>query len=109
MKTYHTLENFKKYLGSICGDFPDSLTGLMVFGSYARGQAKMGSDLDIALLVEGNFERADRAAVRELLSGFYDNININLFCTTKDKIGQAQSKFDANYWIREEGETLWAR
>ena len=109
MKTHDILENFKIYVKTICAKIPPSIVGLKVFGSYAKGNPKITSDLDVALITTEEFSRMDRIEIREILEGFYDNIEINLFCTTEEKISSTQSKFDANYWIREEGELIWIR
>ena len=109
MKTSDVVANLRTYVKSVCKDFPPALCGLIVFGSYARGCAKIGSDLDIALLGSDEFRRSDRVAMREILSGFYEHIDIKLFCTNQEKLELTDCEFDANYWIRKEGELLWQR
>jgi len=109
MLTSEVLSNLREYVKSVGGDFPSAINALVVFGSYARKNPKINSDLDIALLVGEGFGRSDRANVREILNGFYESIDINLFCTTAEKLESAESEFDANYWIKKEGELLWQR
>ena len=89
--------------------FPKGLVGIVLFGSHARNQAKITSDVDIALVFETleSQRREDKPIIDELLSSTFSHLKIDLFCTTVDKLLNTQEKFDANYWIREEGDVIW--
>jgi len=91
------------------GKLEDSLEKIILFGSHARGEATVDSDIDIALVYrEGTkLTRALRATVRYLLDDLFEHVEINLLATTSDKVASAEDKKDANYWIREEGRVLW--
>ena len=111
MKIADVVPNFQKFIPTIAHLLPENLNNIIVFGSYARGEAKVGSDLDLALVADAAspIERLDREITRDILSGFSEFLEISLFCTNQTKIDTTQNKFDANFWIREEGETIWLR
>ena len=48
------LEELKQRLSEL---YRDRLAGVVLYGSYARGSAHAGSDLDVAMLLDG-YERA---------------------------------------------------
>ena len=88
---------------------PDSLQKALLFGSFARGEAQVGSDVDIALVAQDTWDFARRNQLRDWLEDFDVNLSIHPFFTTSEKLTQTQDKFDANYWIAQEGVVLWQR
>ena len=108
MKIADVVPNLKNFVASVSHQLPENLDKIIVFGSYARGEAKVSSDLDLAL-VSGDKPIVDKWAVADVLEGFDKYLKINFFCTNQTKIDTAQDKFNANYWIREEGKLLWEK
>ena len=108
MKINEVIGALKQYVRSQ-QEYPDSLESMVLFGSFARGDAKVGSDLDIALVTKDGFSRDDKIAVQSLLDDFNDKLEVSLFCTKREKVETTQDKLNANYWIRKEGVVIWNR
>ena len=110
MHVTRVTSELKAYLQTISPlDLPSSLQKIILFGSYARGQAHIHSDIDLALVSTEGFCRRDRAMLRDKLDEFDEQIAISLFCTTEERLRYTDDPFDANYWIRREGIVLWQR
>ena len=108
MELASVLPSLTEYVKRQSGDFPDSLEKIIVFGSYARGEAKVGSDIDIALVSNGTWSIPDRGAVRDVLDDFAPELRLGLFYTTNEGL-LAEDDRNTNYWIRNEGVELWRR
>ena len=108
--TAEVRDKLKKKIKDVEGLFPDGLVGIVLFGSHARDEAKLSSDVDIALVFdEAESNKAySKALIGELLEGAFLYLEMELFCTTVDKVLDTENKRDTNYWIREEGDVLWA-
>ena len=100
--------SLKDYIAQHSGLFPDALEKIIVFGSFAKGTARVGSDVDIALVSAINWEIADKGIVRDALEDFAPDMHLSLFYTTIERL-KADSPNDANYWICKEGVVLWER
>ena len=111
MKISEVVSNLQNFISSVSHLLPANLNKIIVFGSYARGEATIRSDVDLALVFdgEGPTERKYIAAVREILDDFDEFLKIDLFCTNQTKINTVDNKFNANYWIREDGKLIWTR
>jgi len=98
----------KEHIESVAHTLPSHLEKVVLFGSYARGEATLRSDVDIALVFAEGTEvnPRDRAFIREELETLVDPVEINLFTTCKSQL-DTDNKLNANYWIREEGYVLW--
>ncbi|MCL2752666.1 MAG: nucleotidyltransferase domain-containing protein [Defluviitaleaceae bacterium] len=81
---------------------------LVLFGSQARGEAKLSSDIDIAVLAT-ELSPTQRGALRGLGEEIDDRLTVNLFFTTKQALIEAEGVFDTNKYIRDEGVVLWQR
>jgi uncharacterized protein (UPF0332 family)/predicted nucleotidyltransferase len=82
------------------------LAGLVLFGSYARGDAVIGSDVDVLVVLQGTEQPQDRAFASDLtykLLQHYD-ILLSLRHTTLDRYLHEQSPLMIN--IRREGRLL---
>ena len=108
VKISDVVPNLKNFIASISHQLPENLDKIIVFGSYARGEAKVSSDLDLALVSDGT-GIVDKWAVADVLEDFDKFLNISYFCTNQTKISTEQDKFNANYWIRDKGKLLWER
>jgi len=108
VKISDVVPNLQKFIPTVSHLLPENLDKIIVFGSHARGEAKVSSDLDLALVSDGT-SIVDRWIVDDALRDFDKFLKISFFCTNQIKIDTTQNKFDANYWIREEGELIWSR
>jgi len=86
---------------------PETLEQIILFGSHARGEARLSSDIDVALVFSSSPPRVLRAQVRSMLDLFSDCFEISVFTTTKALLNECTNIKNANYWIREEGRILW--
>lgn len=109
MKLSEVIPNLIEHIKINHNRLPDAVNQIILFGSYARGAQRVGSDVDIAVAGEHIWETEPRCKVRDVFDDFDETVEISLFFTTTDKINEVESKFDANYSIREEGVLLWER
>lgn len=100
------LPKLKQAINKTTGILPIDVEKLVLFGSYARGEQNIYSDIDIAIVYKDNytfFRQQEALFQQELQEQFSDNIEINFFRTTENKTG------GANDFIKKEGITLWER
>ena len=109
MRLSDVVPNLTSYILANKGAFPKVLARIVLFGSYARGTARLGSDVDIALVADSPWEHVDRSEIRDVFDEYNPTVSCSLFYTTTDKLEATNDKFDANYWIRKEGILLWER
>ena len=88
--------------------FPAALEKIIIFGSFAKGTARVSSDVDIALVSANNWQISDKGDIRDIFEEFSPSMNLSLFFTTQDRL-MIDDKRDANHWIRREGITIWKR
>jgi hypothetical protein len=108
MRLTDVLPGLSGYINEITADFPAALTRVILFGSFAKGTARVGSDIDIALVSMESWSFENRSFVRHLFDDFDCGAKLSFFYTTESGL-ESDSKNDANYWIRTEGTELWSR
>ena len=96
------------FLNEKNNEIPNSLTRVILFGSYAKGTARVGSDIDIALVSQASWGFEDRSTVRNLFEDFEYGEKLSFFFTTETGL-ESDDINNANFWIRTEGVQLWNR
>ena len=61
------LEDLKAEMKETLGD---GLVGLLLFGSYSRGDYSASSDVDLVILADGELSRAERDAIDDLIAEY---------------------------------------
>jgi len=59
------LEELKAEMKEVLGD---KLVGLLLFGSYSRGDYSASSDVDLVILADGELSRAERDLIDDLIA-----------------------------------------
>ena len=77
---------------------------VILFGSQARNQARIWSDVDIAIVCD-NPKLVNRRAIN-MIDNFADDIN---FVYTTNENLMTKNMWDVNYYIREDGIELWRK
>jgi predicted nucleotidyltransferase len=95
------LAALKRELTSLLGD---RLDRIILYGSYARGQAQPGSDIDVLIVLRGDFDygeliRLTSSAVSRL--SLEHDVVISRAFVTPERYEQEQSPFLLN--VRREG------
>lgn len=108
MRLCDVLPGLSGYIKKNAGAFPAVLTQIIIFGSFAKETARVGSDVDIALVSRQSWTFQDRSDMRDLFEEFDCGANLSFFYTTESGL-QSEDKNNANYWIRTEGVVLWKR
>ena len=83
------------------------IDSLVLFGSQAKGAAKISSDIDIAVVMKENLSPQERGTLRGLGDEIDMRMRVNLFFTTPAALATAAHVFDTNKYIRDEGVVLW--
>lgn len=109
MKISDVIPALADYFSHGQAQFPHCLRRAYLFGSYARGEARVGCDVDVALVAGEPWDFDNKSVMRTWLEGFEAGLEVNPFFTTEEKLANTQDKFDANYWIAREGVLLWER
>ena len=107
--TAEVREKLSQRIQVIESQFPKGLSGIVLFGSHARNQATLRSDVDLAfvLATAESQQKEDKPMLGMLFEDTFRHLEIDLFCTTVDKLRNTTKRTDANYWIREEGDVIW--
>ena len=84
-----------------------NIDSLILFGSQARGTATITSDIDIAVVANGELPPRTRGELMCLADDMDSRFEVNLFFTTRDNIENATEFFDTNSHIKKEGVVLW--
>jgi predicted nucleotidyltransferase len=100
-QVWHVLRELRAELRQVLGD---QLEGIYLFGSWARGEARPGSDIDVLIVLRGEFDYADliqrTSAVVADLSLRYDVVISRAFVSS-ERLAHEQSPFLLN--VRREG------
>ena len=98
-------------LNSLDKEYCEYLGSIVLFGSYARGNYTIKSDIDIALAFKDNVEEDTiKRAVSKFNLLFDDNRLsgiVNFYITFKSSVDASADILDTNTKIREEGIELW--
>ncbi|MDR0273154.1 MAG: nucleotidyltransferase domain-containing protein [Clostridiales bacterium] len=94
------------YINENISALPEFITRIILFGSYARGTARVGSDIDLALVAQNTWTFEDRTSIRNFFEDF--DCELSFFFTTENGLN-SDDKNNANFWIRTEGIELWKR
>jgi len=84
-----------------------TVDALILFGSQAKGTAKISSDIDIAVVTHHPLSPYERGKILSLSEEIDPRFETNLFFTTRTAIENGKGIFDTNKYIREEGVLLW--
>ena len=95
------LDTLRLEFSRVLGDRIDSV---ILFGSQARGQAQVGSDIDVLVVVRGEFDYSEfiqrTSAIVSALSLEYDMVLSRVF-VSKEQFERERSPFLLN--VRREG------
>ena len=90
-------------------NMPDCVDAVVLFGSYARNEQSLYSDLDIAIVrnTANPTRMLEELHVEQTLQDNLTPLEVNVFYTQASKVTMADSPWDTNYNIRTEGKVLW--
>ncbi len=99
----------EELVNGLCGIFGENIRQIILYGSVARNEATAESDIDIAIILNGNFSRDTRDAFLEFSANLdlkYERVFsiIDIDRSNMEKWGDVLP-FYRN--IREEGVVLW--
>jgi len=84
-----------------------NVESIVLFGSQARGTAKVSSDIDIAVVMTESLNSYDRGRVLSIADDVDMRFETNLFFTTRHAVDNACRHLDTNTHIKNEGVVLW--
>ena len=101
VKLDQVVSDLKSYIQNNQEALPQELDEIILFGSYARGDQNIKSDIDIAIIADRSLGFKAKALVGEVLSGFCEYLEINIFSTTYDGVRRSERvlkkcNFEAN-------------
>ena len=91
------IEDFVSELNSVFGD---RLAKVILYGSYARGEATPGSDIDLLLLVKDK-KKGDRLKALDIANKFFEEREL-LFSPRVMEKETFNEKLDKNYGFHKE-------
>jgi len=80
---------------------------IILFGSQARGTARVSSDIDIAIVMEESLTPRLRGMLLSLGEDVDPRFEVNLFFTTQKALDSATKVLNTNTHIKKEGVVLW--
>jgi len=100
-KTRELLENISAVTHE---DFVDSI---ILFGSEAKGTAKLTSDVDIALISKRPLNMKERLSVlSNVPQDLYCDVDIRVVCLRRESL-ETTNKLDVGYSIKREGVVIY--
>ena len=92
---------------------PKNISRIILFGSYARGEQTLYSDIDISVVYHGTQKkkRGTYFSWQEELDYLFSEAGliVNYFYTNEHNLHTSTDTFDTNTWINKEGITLWTQ
>lgn len=99
-------------LTQVSSELPPTVNRIILFGSYARGQQTIYSDIDLAIVHAGNYQpthRKEEAPFIAEITYHFDQVPLNFFSTNEEKLNLTDYPMNANTNIQKEGIVLWTR
>lgn len=78
---------------------------IILFGSCARNESKLGSDVDLLVITNRQTKRVERGLVYSDLCYKLNGVNADIVFSTRQQYDEDDSKLYEN--IRKDGKTLW--
>lgn len=100
----------KEYLTQYIQQFEQmdvAVSAVILFGSHARGEGMVSSDVDLAMVLRSPLTRREQGLLRSLGDDIDERIDTNLFFTTPEALEMAHSDLDTNSHIKKEGIVIW--
>lgn len=99
------------FRAAILKDFPDRIDRIVLYGSKARGDWNQDSDVDLLLVVDGDWRDVQRAASRLSVDSHLDR---GVFLSAKAIEIEHYERMRAEGWafyraVEEEGIEVWRR
>lgn len=107
MKIEKILKEFKKQIQHLYGD---KLKEVILYGSYARNEETVESDVDLAIIIEGEispFKEIDNMSEIAYEFVLNHNILISIHPISEERYFLTRTPFLMN--IREEGISIWVK
>ncbi len=80
---------------------------IILFGSFAKNTAKVGSDIDLAIVSEKLLSPMDRGQIICLPDEIGIDFPIDFYFTLEEYLKEPQGVFNPNANIKKEGVVLW--
>ena len=87
----------------------DKVRYIVLFGSEARGEARLLSDIDIAVISDEPLTREERTDIAYPYNEDEPGLVNSRFVFSLTEYLETTNKFDVNYNIREEGVIIYGR
>ena len=104
----------RRYLRQYLDDYVEEfeklnidVNALILFGSHARGEGVLSSDVDIAVVMNEPLSSRERGILRCLGDEINPYIETDLFFTHVQALEGPTHHFDTNTHIKREGIVLW--
>ena len=107
------VEDIKKVLHDTEHLIDKRIEKILLFGSFARGEETVYSDIDIALVCKGS-DRLERGSAYEFKDVVEEEIQkmhreVGWFSTNEHNLDTSKGVFNTNTRIKKEGILLWMR
>jgi len=109
MKSLADIANIIDLVVKIASSFSE-VQKVIVFGSYARGEANIQSDVDVAVVHEEGVRSSLRRDFKKEFSKFYEGvIEVQFTYLSEEAYEKDNHVLNVARSVREEGVVLWSR
>lgn len=96
------IKKIKNEISSLCGD---NLSKIILFGSYARGNARESSDIDLLILLN-KYSKKDEEKIRNIIFKYEIEFEVAISALIYEKSVWHSIPYkllEIHYWVEKEG------